>query len=168
MAKSELVKYGVIGVLVFACLFAVTRIFKGIGKFFAEINPINIGGNIISSITETDADKEKKKSVEETLNSKSSQSQAIRNLSEDDCKMIADNIKYALIGSITEDEDLLLSEIRKIQNQGDFDCVNSKYGCVKNHWWEQNQTMIQHIRDLIHGSELQEIEDWFKKHNITY
>ncbi len=170
MVKSELiVKYGFVGLIALVVLFVVTRIFKGIGKFFSAINPFNIIGNGISTITETEEDKAKKQSTEDVLRRKAAESDVLRNLSKDDCKLIADNIKYALIGSMfVEDEELLLSEIKKIQNQADFDCVNSAYGCVKNHCWEQPQTMIQHIRDLIHGSELQEIEDWFNKHNISY
>jgi Sec-independent protein translocase protein TatA len=150
----------VLGVVALAVFF-ISKMFKGVGKVVETLNPANL--------FESEEEKQTKKSVEDAQKKEAESSKALRKLTESQAQLIADNIKNALIGGwFSEDEKTIIENVQKIQNQGDYDLVSAKYGYVKNwSWFSSPMTMIQHMRDLLGGSDLKTIEDWFKSHKIS-
>ena len=153
-------QYGVLPSLFIAFLafFFISKIFKGFGE---TLKPTNL--------LESEEQKQTKAIIEEVQKKEAESSRVFRTLTESQADIIANNIKNALIGGwFSEDEETIIDNVQKIKNQGDYDLVSAKYGYVENwSFFSSRMTMIQHMRDLLGGRDLESIENWFKSHKIS-
>ena len=153
-------QYGVFPPLLiaFLAIYFISKMFRGGKKRFSP-----------SNLFESDEQQQAKKTVEDVQKREAESSKVFRTLTDSQAEIVANNIKNALLGGwFSEDEETIIENVQKIKNQGDYDIVSAKYGYVENwRFISSRMTMIQHMRDLLGGDDLEFIENWFKSHKIS-